>query len=139
MFGERREHTRYPFCCSVSDFLRGSLFAPGFFGDIFEEVEREFATYPRVGTVEPTEDGYNVSVNLPGLGRDDVSVQAKGNRLEISVDKGDKEKPTERYRLIGHVKIPRVDFSKVTAKMDKGVLRLYVPKLEEETTEIEVK
>lgn len=89
--------------------------------------------------IEETDDGMEITIELPGLDPKDVDVAVKGRMLVITGKKTrerkTKEKQFERVeRRYGEFKrvfaLPEtVDDEKLTAKMDKGILTVTVPKL----------
>ncbi len=86
--------------------------------------------------VEETDDAYLVEVELPGVKRDDVSLEVAGRRLTVSGERKERERVgilRRRTRTVGHfhyeVVLPGdVDEDAVTASMDEGVLTVRVPK-----------
>ncbi len=100
--------------------------------------------------IEETKDAYKVSVELPGIEKDDIDIQIKDNILTISGEKKEETKSEEgtfyrrerRYgkfsrsiSLPGDVKVDNID-----AEYKNGVLTLTLPKAEEaKPKKIEVK
>lgn len=86
--------------------------------------------------VEETEDAYVVEIELPGVKRDDVSVEVTGRRLTVSGERTERERVgilRKRTRTVGRfhyeVVLPgEIDEDGVEASMDEGVLTVRVPK-----------
>ena len=91
--------------------------------------------------VSETENGYDVSVELPGLKPEEVNVEFKDGNLWIS---GEKKQETEEKGKTYHrierrhgefrrmIQLPgAADEEKVEAKFDNGVLAIQVPKSKE--------
>ena len=111
----------------------------------------EFRPVPRMDVVD-TDAGVNISVELPGLTRDQVKITAEDDLLTISGQKtSEHEEKDKGYRLIERsygafsrsVYLPRsLDAEKITATMADGVLKIFVPKrpgAETKTIEIQSK
>ncbi|GAB4376253.1 MAG: Hsp20/alpha crystallin family protein [Acidobacteriota bacterium] len=95
-------------------------------------------------------DNITITVDLPGLDRDDVHVAIEDNRLTISGERKFEKKSEDREwsrveRAYGAFtrtfSLPNVvDTDRVEAKMDRGVLTIVLPKREEaKPKQIEVK
>lgn len=90
-----------------------------------------------------TEKAYRLSVELPGLARDDIDLQLRGDALTISGQKAEEKDDagaTYRYseRRFGRFErafpIPdEVDRSKISAQFADGVLKIDLPKSPEAT------
>jgi HSP20 family protein len=86
--------------------------------------------------LEETDDGYVVEIELPGIKRDDVSLEVAGRRLTVSGERKERERVgvlRRRTRTVGQfhyeVVLPGdVEEEGVTAAMDEGVLTVRVPK-----------
>lgn len=111
----------------------------------FEELGEGFGALtelklsPRIDAVD-TEKGLEVTVELPGLKKDDIKITAEDDMLTISGEKksehGTKE---DNYRMVERaygqfsrsIYLPRsLDPSKISAAMSDGVLKISVPKRE---------
>lgn len=86
--------------------------------------------------VEETADAYRVEVELPGVKREDVSVQFGGGELTISGELKERERVgllRTRMRPVGRfcyrVRLPaQVEDTGITAALTEGVLTVAVPK-----------
>jgi HSP20 family protein len=82
-----------------------------------------------------TEDGYVVEMDLPGVKKDDISVELSGNELVVTGDlkNGADGQSKRRIRRSGHVEqrvlLPApAEADKVTTSLSDGVLTLTVPR-----------
>jgi HSP20 family protein len=89
--------------------------------------------------VRETDVEFVFDVELPGVAREDISVEATGNRLAITGELKQEEETEGRYhrraRRTGKfsysVTLPRgVDTERVEASLESGVLTVRVPKAE---------
>jgi len=89
--------------------------------------------------IEETEDAFVVEAELPGVRRDDVTVELNNNELRIHGEVEERERTgilRRRTRRIGRfdyrVVLPvKVDADNVEANLQEGVLRLQVRKAEQ--------
>ena len=120
----------------------------------YSMVPSRFSSALRLPAVDIKDEGdrYTVEADLPGLGKEDVSVTIGEGVMEITAKKTEqKEESREDYirRERGYMSFHRrlalpedVDLEKVEAKLEDGVLRLALPKKvgEEQTKKkVEVK
>lgn len=109
-----------------------ALWAQGFTGGM------EGAWSPLVD-VEETEDAYLVEIDLPGVKKDDISVEIEGGELAVHGELKEKEREgvlRSRMRRTGRfdyrTTLPQdVDTDRVHADLSNGVLTLKLPKAEE--------
>jgi HSP20 family protein len=88
--------------------------------------------------VEETEDAYLVEIELPGVKREDISVEVAGRRLTVSGERKERQRVgilRRRTRTVGRfhyeVVLPGdLVEDEVEASLDEGVLSLRVPKPE---------
>jgi HSP20 family protein len=88
--------------------------------------------------IEETDEAYVVEAELPGVKREDVSIELVGNELTISGEikererKGVLRRQTRRTgRFHYQVSLPsQVDAEMIDAKLSEGVLTVRVPKSE---------
>ncbi len=108
-------------------------------------------TFPPVNVAE-TEDAYTVTVECPGMSRKEIDVQLLGNNLTVRGErKWEEEQEKKEYHVFesqfGHferlVNLPqdaRLDPEAITARYDKGVLTIDIPKLTKTpSSKIEIK
>ena len=127
------------------------------FGGDPGNIERWFGDFtparfsPRLDVSEE-EGALKVSVELPGMSKDDVELTVENGTLTIHGEKRHEEESdeegvyrTERYYGYVHRSLPLpedVDQENVEAQLDKGVLTVRLPKLarkEESSTRISIK
>jgi HSP20 family protein len=105
------------------------------------------AWLPLADVVE-TPEAYVLEVELPGLGRDDVIVQAQGDELVVRGERRpDLASRPESFHRLERRYGPfsrtfrfseEVDSDAITASFEDGLLRLQVPKTRARTTRIKV-
>lgn len=88
--------------------------------------------------VKDTDDGIEITLEAPGVDRDDVSISVEDNVVTISGEKkADSQRKEGGYRIAERmygafsrsIALPGgVDADKITASMDKGVLKLTAPR-----------
>ncbi|SPS07318.1 Hsp20/alpha crystallin family protein [Latilactobacillus sakei] len=94
--------------------------------------------------VKETDKGYQLTVDLPGLNKQDIHVDYQNNTLKISAkrdsfnDHSDSEGnliQSERHygRFSRQYYLPEVDRQGISAKYEDGVLQLVLPKMAEDT------
>jgi HSP20 family protein len=136
---------------------------------VFEEMERMLSDmrmgftlpgneiYRREGVRMPNmdlreeEDRFLVQAELPGMAKEDVTIETDGDMLRITASKEQEiEEKQEGYirrergsmRFHRQMRLPQnVDREKIRAKMEKGVLEISLPKMsadEERKNKIEV-
>jgi HSP20 family protein len=91
--------------------------------------------------VSETEEGYLLTFDLPGVHRDDISIDVTGRRLEVSGErKWDEETGDVNYyrrersygRFLRSFELPDgTNVDTIEASYENGVLKLAVPKAEE--------
>ena len=97
-------------------------------------------THTHANVVE-LEDGYEITLDMPGLGSDDFSIEYEDGNLRISGERkfeheeGDGRtfhRVERRYGKFSRAfTLPRdVDAEKIEANYDRGVLKVLVPKSE---------
>jgi HSP20 family protein len=101
-----------------------------------------------IADVEEQDDAYVVNVELPGVKREDITIELVGNELTISGEmkeearKGVVRKQMRRFgRFDYRLTLPdQLDPEKVDAKLKDGVLTVRVPKAEKaQRRQIEIK
>lgn len=88
-------------------------------------------SFSRAEKWEQNENGYVLTVEMPGFGKEDVSLKVKDNVLHIDISEDQKYS----YKLSD-----KYDFESISASADKGVLTVNIPfKAEKMATEVEIK
>jgi HSP20 family protein len=100
---------------------------------------------PAVET-EETEDAYVIRAELPGLKRDNIDIELRGNELRITGDASTEETSgkTLRHRQgkFGYRTTvpPDADASKIDAQLADGILTIRLPKATQaQTRKVEIK
>ena len=102
-----------------------------------ERVSPEYVT-PEVNIFE-TKDGYLVEAEMPGVNKDGLAITLEGNEITLvgrrtrEAFNGEtllRERHTADYRRVFELD-PIIDTTRVTAKIDQGVLTLTLPKSEQ--------
>ena len=92
-----------------------------------------------VANILETADGYLLEAEMPGVSKDGLEVTVENGELVILGRRGDKETPgTALYResrALDYRRVfdldPSIDTTKISAKIDQGVLTLTLPKAEQ--------
>lgn len=113
------------------------------FPRMFSEFENEtgqLATRTPRTNVQETENAYVLTLEMPGLSREDVEVSYENDTLIV---KGDREEKTENKETRGVVRreyhsrfersfnVHGIDSEQVSAKMENGILVVTLPKSRE--------
>lgn len=102
----------------------------------YRTVSEEFVS-PEVNIFE-TAEGYVLEAEMPGVGKDGLEITVEGNEITITGRRnpesasGDllfRERNVSNYRR-GFELDPAIDTSRISAKMEAGVLTLTLPKSE---------
>ncbi|MFO1476478.1 MAG: Hsp20/alpha crystallin family protein [Verrucomicrobiota bacterium] len=92
---------------------------------------------PEVNIFE-TRDGYVVQAEMPGVGKDGLNITLEGNEITITGRRNRdtaagevlfRERQQADYRRVFELD-PAIDTSRISAKMDQGILTLTLPKSE---------
>ena len=92
-----------------------------------------------VANILETSDSYLLEAEMPGVTRDGIEVTVENSELIIVGRRADKETPgTPLYREsrpLDYRRVfdldPSIDTSKISAKMEQGILKLSLPKAEQ--------
>lgn len=84
------------------------------------------------------EDEFELSVELPGIDREAIDIEAEGRRIIVTAQRDEQERDgvlRHRTRVVGQIRhealLPSdVNEEAIEATLDKGVLRLRLPKAE---------
>ncbi len=119
--------------------------------DIFNEANKFFAN-PKESLKKPIsldvirlEDSYEVLASLPGVKKEDISIDAKKDRLFINVkerDLKDESKYLLKERTSNYAKrsvfLKDMDGKNIKAKLENGVLDIRIPFIKEQNTQITI-
>ncbi len=93
---------------------------------------------PEVNIFE-TKDGYVIEAEMPGVSKEGLEITLEGNEISIVGHRKNeavtgtplfRERSVADYRRVFELD-PAIDASRITAKMEQGVLTLTLPKSEE--------
>lgn len=126
-------------------------FFDGFFG--FPTFKDEFKQLERVMKTDVSEDanGYNLEIEMPGFDKKDIKLDINNGYLSIearqSNENNEKDKKGNYIRRERHYGtcarsfyVGDVKEEEITAKLDRGILHVYVPKQSKpEKKHIEIK
>jgi HSP20 family protein len=88
-----------------------------------------------------------LTAELPGLSRDEIDIQAEGNRLVIRGERAAHDASCEQYHRVerGHGRFSRtfiladaIDVDRITADLKDGLLTLTIPKAGRPTRRVDV-
>lgn len=109
----------------------------------FEELETGAPNAPRApeAALRETAEGYEFSLEVPGLSHDDVSLEVHGQVLSVRAERNTEpsegftahrlERPS--FRMAQSFTLPsRLDVDNVQAQLEDGVLTVTLPKAREE-------
>jgi HSP20 family protein len=99
------------------------------------DTERDFVT-PEVNIVE-TKEGYVLEAEMPGVTKDGLDIRMEDNVLTIVGRRGPvptgnpiyRESRTSDFRRVFELD-PSIESSKISARVDQGILTLNLPKAE---------
>jgi len=110
--------------------------------DLMDEFTRSFTpssstSNPKVN-IRETKDSFEMEFALPGLDKKDISLKIENDILSISSDKENKSEDAFTIREFDYSNFERsfklpdtVDFTKISAKMNEGILLISIPKKDE--------
>lgn len=112
-----------------------------FFPSRPDNQERESAVWRPVVDIHESENGYTVDVELPGLKKDEVSLNFQDGTLSISGERKYDQESTEKNshrierfygKFFRSFSFPAaVDGDRIEASFGEGVLKISIPKAEE--------
>ncbi|MCC6635081.1 MAG: Hsp20/alpha crystallin family protein [Chitinophagaceae bacterium] len=91
--------------------------------------------------IHETNEGYHVELNAPGRNKEEFKINVENNILTISFEKTE-EKDVKEYKTIrrefnyetfkrSFTLNEKMNIENIQAKYDNGILKLFVPKIEE--------
>ena len=100
-----------------------------------QPVEQQNWFTPEVNIFE-TKDGYVLEGDMPGVNKDGLEITLEANTLTIVGRRHEPDfgtNPVYRESKAGHFRRvfeldPAIDTSKISAKMEQGILKLHLPK-----------
>jgi len=118
---------------------------PGPWGQLQQQQPRAFSPTANFGE---TNDTHVITIDLPGVSKEDISVDVEGDTVVVKGDRKTEEqqKTGERYhqresrlgRFFRRFWIPEgVDPSSIRAKLSNGLLKVFMPKSAEGRLQIE--
>ena len=109
---------------------RARLFDHFFDNDLIDWSNRNFSetdtTLPAVN-VKEKENGFEIEMSAPGLKKEDFNVELTNSVLTISCEKKEEDETKDENEKYTDT----VDYEKIDAKYEDGILKLSVPKKEE--------
>jgi HSP20 family protein len=78
--------------------------------------------------IQETDSSYSLSIDLPGLRREELKLELKDRQLTLAVNPAD-ERPFVAKETRSWTLGEQVDVSALSARLDLGVLRIELPKL----------
>ncbi|GBG95557.1 small heat shock protein [Ligilactobacillus salitolerans] len=120
-------------------------FGDGFFEDFGEPFFNSDSNKQMSSDVVETKNGYQVTVDVPGVNKEDIdlsydqdvlSIQAKRNSsLDRKDEKGNVLASERSYgKYVRNYHLPDVNADKISAKVEAGVLTINMPKTEMKET-----
>ena len=79
-----------------------------------------------VSQVNRTDGGYNLSIDLPGISRNNVSVKVEGNLLMVAGKRSLRDDSTINY-ISNWTISDSINVNGITANYESGILELFVP------------
>lgn len=128
------QHNFMPNLNSLIDDVMGS--------ETFESVKRNLISNTPLANIIETETTHIIELAIPGVKKEDVTIDLKENKLTIGISK--KEELIEKTNLkerreFNYSKFSRafnlpknIDFDKIEATNENGILTVTIPKKEEE-------
>ena len=106
----------------------------------FFETDSHFQSHAEIKPNYPcdlftTDDGLHIEIAAVGLDKKDLSIETAENQIKVIYDKTDEESSVDyihrgiarRYFNLGWKISPKFNLNKVDAKMDKGLLTIFIP------------
>ena len=127
--------------------MRKRGYAPAYISDFFNsDFDSFFGTTRRFNpavNIREDEKAYGIELALPGLNKEDVKIEVERDVLVISSEHKDEKKEEKNgysrmefgsYSFCKSFRIPEnVNIDKISASFINGILKMELPKSEEET------
>ena len=81
--------------------------------------------------VSPTDEGYEMKTEVPGLAEDMIDVKYEKNIITITADYGEEGNGLRKGKFTFQGRLEDVDTTKIVAKLNGGILTIDLPKIEE--------
>jgi len=109
------------------DFFSNSLLSDSFFNDSYSNNLPE-------SNWDETDDKYIMELALPGMVKDDLSIEVDGNYLTVDSNVEEKDKKSWYKKSFSKsINLGKnIDKEKISSEMKDGILKLYFPKNEKE-------
>lgn len=118
-----------------------SLFMDDLFNEFFDMFNRPLPANGNVLSppidIDETEDAYLVSMDMPGVPKENINLDLNGNILTVTGERGTRSEEAGKKER-SYVKFQRslslpntVDINKVEANCENGLLEIFLPKSEE--------
>ena len=116
-----------------------SFFEDPIFGDFFSPLAKTTSTMMRTDIIE-NEDSYEFKVDLPGVNKENISLDLNDGYLTIAYKEEKTKEDTSKYlrkeRYFGSQErsfyVGDIDLNRIEAKFENGVLEVTLPKEKEE-------
>lgn len=107
----------------------------GFFGGFFPE--KNYSTTKQTGcNITTTDNETIIKLDVPGVKKEDINVEINNDILTIKAYRKDLEK--EQTTIKSWKLNPNFDTSKISSKLEDGVLTIACPKVEKKNKKIEI-
>ncbi|MFT6001807.1 MAG: HSP20 family protein [Flavobacteriales bacterium] len=128
------QHNFMPNLNAIIDDVMGS--------ETFESVKRNLISNTPLANIFETETAHVIELAIPGIKKEDVTIDLHENKLTIALVKKEnsiektilKERKEFNYSKFSRAfNLPKnIDFEKIEAKNENGILSIIIPKKEEE-------
>lgn len=130
-----RNSNRNPIIEPFSGFLGRRGFLDSFFGSGLSGLSDAWESDFGVKVID-TDEGKKYQFGLPGIPKEDISIDVSGNVLSVKFENKD-ENSTQVYSSRVSLS-PDMDISKASAQSDNGLLTVSIPYVEKKSYKIEI-
>lgn len=112
-----------------------------FFDENVSEMSPNQAFFRPSTEIKENDDSFNLNISVPGIKKNEIKIELNNGVLEVSGErKTEKTEESDKFHLseISYGKFSRrfqlpdnVNHEKIDAKVEDGILRLSIPKLDE--------